>query len=103
MNKRDRETISSIIAGWEWIQGGSASEAAGIARCARQLREEFAVTAEELSFPRGWAIAGLLGIREDQDALDRLLDEIDADYEALLVKLEARWHAAGGELAIGFP
>jgi hypothetical protein len=77
MNRKDREEICRIIAGWEWHQAASSSEGAAYARCAETLIRTFKPSDADLNFARMWELIKLLGKEDDDTFCDLLFDLCD--------------------------
>ena len=89
MNKRERDAVCALLAAWEWEQGGSSSEASARSRCAAEIKAALNITEDDMQWARTWEIAGLCGIREDDQKMDALCDLIGAEgYEAVCDQIE---------------
>lgn len=83
MNKKEKEALCFILARWEFIQGGSASEAAARYSCSYDIREEFYITDEDMAFARMWEIAKSVG-DTSEEFTDDLYDAVVENFEAVI-------------------
>lgn len=83
MNKKDVAKLCRLIVDWEFQDGGTSSEAVGRNSCIRQLRDEFNISNDDLSFYRVLQICEKVGDDSD-DLFDAVCDLVDDDYEGLL-------------------
>lgn len=90
MNKREREAVAELIAEWEWIRGGSASEATARNECARDITSTLRLPKEEIDFARLYAIFRRMGDVGDDDLFDALSDLVESEgYDAVVDIIEA--------------
>jgi len=87
MNKKEKLAVCELLAGWEFTQGGSASEAAARYSCSDDLRRTLEITAEDMAFHRMWEIAKSVG-DTSEEFTDLLFDAVEADYEAVIDAFE---------------
>ncbi|MBS3648794.1 hypothetical protein KEU06_09270 [Pseudaminobacter sp. 19-2017] len=88
MNRKDRTIAAGLAARWEWGSTSSGPEAAAKYACAKDLIEELAIPAEDLSFARAWEIAERMQIKDDEALMDVLNDMVDDDYKAVVDMIE---------------
>lgn len=62
MNKREKRELCEMIARWEWMQGGSTSQAAGLNDIIRDLLTSFRIANDDadLMFERVWKMCALV-------------------------------------------
>lgn len=87
MNKKEKGTLCTLLADWEFISGGSASEAAARYSCSADIRRTLGISDEDMVFDRAWKIAGIIGDQSDE-FIDLLVDAVEEDYEAVITALE---------------
>lgn len=87
MNRKEKETLCTLLADWEFISGGSTSEAAARYSCSDDIRKTLGISDEDMAFDRAWKIAGIIGDQSD-DFIDLLVDAVLEDYEAVIDAFE---------------
>lgn len=87
MNNREKSSLCSLIARWELQAGGTTSETIQRGACIRDLRDLFAINDSDLVFYRAYQLGRIIDDRSD-DALDRLISAVEADYEAVIDALD---------------
>lgn len=86
MNKKERDRLCGIIAGWEWgTSGGTSSEAAAYASVCRTLKDDFNLTDEDLLSHRAYELWRTLGYADagDDAAYDAIYDLVETRYDDL--------------------
>jgi hypothetical protein len=83
MNKKEMHALCSLIAEWEFRDGGSSSGAVERSSCIEELRSTLNISDDDLSFYRAWKICEKAGDQSDE-FLDLVNDMVDADYRGLL-------------------
>lgn len=87
LNKKEKNEVCELIANWEWIEGGSSSEASAYARCAEALKNQFRLTNDDsdLSFARAAKIQEIVqsihSDARDEEWLFVLCDMLEENYE----------------------
>lgn len=83
MNKREKSELISQIARWEWMSGGSTSQAAAVNSCIEELCGIFKLSEDDLLFDRVWEMGKVVCERNGSemtddwsDALSDFVDEI---------------------------
>lgn len=94
MNKREKAELISLIAQWEWYQGGSTSEAAAMNNCIAALRSIFNLTDDDLHFERVWemgkAVSDRNGGSMSEEWFDAFFDFVEKHgYQEAIDMLES--------------
>ncbi|QIG68180.1 hypothetical protein EVB55_245 [Rhizobium phage RHph_Y68] len=93
MRRKERETLCRLIARYEWNTTSGTSEAAALGSVARDLREEFKITHEDVYFHLAWQVKELYEAKTEtkltDDEFDQLVDYIDTDYSHFVDSFEA--------------
>lgn len=90
MNKREREDVAAMVAEWEWIPSGSASEAAARYSCAKEVIDVLKLQDADVLFARQWEILRRMGSIGDDDISDALDDMVERDgYDAVVSLIES--------------
>lgn len=90
MNKRERMAAASMVAEWEWSTNGSASEAAAMSNCAREVIRVLDLPDEDVQFARTYRIFQNMADTENDELFDALDDMIEqCGYEAVVDEVEA--------------
>lgn len=87
MNRNEREALCALLADWEFIAGGSSSEAAARYSCSDDVRRTLGIGDEDMVFSRAWKIATIIGDQSDE-FFDLLIDAVEENYEAVVDAFE---------------
>lgn len=87
MNKKEKAILCALLADWEFISGGSSSEAAARYSCSDDIRRSLGISDEDMAFDRAWKIAEIIGDESDE-FFDLLVDAVNEDYEAVIDAFE---------------
>ncbi len=83
MNKKEKEILCEMLARWEFIYGGSTSEAAARYSCSSDIRNALGISDEDMAFDRAWNIGTIVGDHSDE-FIDLLVDAVNEDYASVI-------------------